>query len=70
MNNNLEYIRNNAPDGFDMDSLQLAVGGKSSGGIRAGGTSAGKFTTMIGDAIRGSKGAWRIDSEGQVVPRL
>ena len=62
-------ILKRAPD--DMrDSLQIAVGGKRMGGTRAAGTPAGNFTAMIGHALRGTRGAWRIDDEGQVVTRM
>ena len=62
-------ILKSAPDDMRA-SLQIAVGGKRHmGGTRAAGTPAGSFTAMIGDVIRGKKGAWRIDDVGQVVPR-
>ena len=61
-----------APDDLDIvDSLRIAVKGKTSAdGTVTGRTSAGRFTTMIGNALRGDRGTWRIDSEGRVVLRL
>ena len=61
-------ILKSAPDDMRA-SLQFQVGGKQIGGIRAAGTPAGAFTTMISDALRGKKGPWRIDTDGNVVPR-